>query len=194
MSCLCSMMEMYKNLFIYLTKYSAYFVTLFGVLYMFGCNKGKLKNASYLSGVVILVMTAIDLISNYFLKRSLYEIQENFNATIDYVMDSGNNGVNGEQLVSEDKPVVPQIEGPVEVRQGHSGPLKSIKANVGDDGNNVQNPQRDGSKFIFAKNKCKGECCPSIYSCSGGCICTTPEQNSLIQHRGGNHSQETIGR
>ena len=41
--------------------------------------------------------------------------------------------------------------------------------------------------FMFANNKCKPECCPSTYSCSGGCICTTENQNKLLTSRGNNN-------
>ena len=51
-------------------------------------------------------------------------------------------------------------------------------------------PSVDGTKntppqmFMFAHNQCKTECCPSTYSCSGGCLCTTPEQRDFINNRG----------
>ena len=37
--------------------------------------------------------------------------------------------------------------------------------------------------FMFRKNKCSPDCCPSTYSCSGGCVCTTEEQRKRIQGR-----------
>lgn len=41
--------------------------------------------------------------------------------------------------------------------------------------------------FMFANNNCKPECCPSTYSCSGGCICVTKKQNNLLSGRGNNN-------
>ena len=40
--------------------------------------------------------------------------------------------------------------------------------------------------FYFKNNECKPECCDSTLSCSGGCVCTTPEQRDFINTRGGN--------
>ena len=37
--------------------------------------------------------------------------------------------------------------------------------------------------FMFGKNKCSPDCCPSTYTCSGGCVCTTEEQRKQIQGR-----------
>jgi len=44
------------------------------------------------------------------------------------------------------------------------------------------------SLFIFKNNQCKPECCPSSYSCDGGCVCTTPDQRQVIATRGGNRT------
>lgn len=46
----------------------------------------------------------------------------------------------------------------------------------------------DDSLFIFKNNQCKPECCGSSFSCSGGCVCTTPDQRNMINGRGGNRS------
>lgn len=40
------------------------------------------------------------------------------------------------------------------------------------------------SMFIFKNNKCSPGCCPSQYSCDGGCICETKEQGSYLANRG----------
>ena len=47
----------------------------------------------------------------------------------------------------------------------------------------------DDSLFIFKNNQCKPECCGSSFSCSGGCVCTTPDQRQLIAGRGGNRTK-----
>jgi hypothetical protein len=46
----------------------------------------------------------------------------------------------------------------------------------------------DDSLFIFKNNQCKPECCGASFSCSGGCVCTSPEQRSYINGRGGNRT------
>jgi hypothetical protein len=44
------------------------------------------------------------------------------------------------------------------------------------------------SLFIFKNNQCKPECCGASFSCSGGCVCTTPQQRDYINQRGGNRT------
>ena len=56
-------------------------------------------------------------------------------------------------------------------------PLLGPEVEVGDD-----------NLFIFKNNQCKPECCPSSFSCGGGCVCTTPKQRDYIASRGGNRS------
>ena len=46
----------------------------------------------------------------------------------------------------------------------------------------------DNELFIFKNNQCKPECCGASFSCSGGCVCTTPEQRDYINGRGGNRT------
>jgi hypothetical protein len=46
----------------------------------------------------------------------------------------------------------------------------------------------DDSLFIFKNNQCKPECCGSSFSCSGGCVCSTPDQRAYINGRGGNRT------
>lgn len=45
--------------------------------------------------------------------------------------------------------------------------------------------------FMMAFNQCKPECCPGTYSCDGGCICKTKEQDDFINTRGGNRTFPT---
>ena len=42
------------------------------------------------------------------------------------------------------------------------------------------NKKGPNSLFIFKNNQCLPECCPSTYSCSGGCVCTTDKQRKFI--------------
>lgn len=46
----------------------------------------------------------------------------------------------------------------------------------------------DDSLFIFKNNQCKPECAGASFSCSGGGVCTTPQQRSYINGRGGNRT------
>ena len=47
--------------------------------------------------------------------------------------------------------------------------------------------------FIFKNNQCKPECCGASFSCSGGCVCTTPAQRQMIASRGGNRTAPVDG-
>ena len=51
----------------------------------------------------------------------------------------------------------------------------------------VANDSKD-IMFLFKDNKCSPSCCPSTYSCNGGCVCTTHEQKTLGQKRGDNNT------
>lgn len=44
----------------------------------------------------------------------------------------------------------------------------------------------DNHLLPFTNNECKPECCGATLSCDGGCVCTTPEQRTMINTRGGN--------
>jgi hypothetical protein len=44
--------------------------------------------------------------------------------------------------------------------------------------------------FIFSQNQCRPDCCPSSYSCGGGCVCTTIKQRQFLASRGGNRSYD----
>lgn len=45
------------------------------------------------------------------------------------------------------------------------------------------------SMFMMAFNKCDPSCCPSTYSCSGGCVCMTKDQYNFVGSRGTNNKQ-----
>jgi len=44
--------------------------------------------------------------------------------------------------------------------------------------------------FIFTHNQSHPDCCPSTFSTSTGCVCTTQEQRDYINKRGGNRSKD----
>lgn len=50
--------------------------------------------------------------------------------------------------------------------------------------------ESDKSLFTFSRNKCDPSCCPSTYSCGGGCVCMTKEQTNFIGTRGYNNRSE----
>lgn len=66
------------------------------------------------------------------------------------------------------------------------------------DSNDPSSPAVDGteqgprSKFFFAFNDCKPECCATAsgYTCNGGCPCLTAEQQRFAGSRGQNQKGE----
>jgi hypothetical protein len=49
-------------------------------------------------------------------------------------------------------------------------------------------PLPKDSMFAFQNNQARPECCPSTYSTSSGCICTTQQQRAHIGELRGNNS------
>ena len=66
------------------------------------------------------------------------------------------------------------------------GPLKPVFT----DNSALFGPPIDGKKgsakkmFMFANNRSSPNCCPSTYSTSTGCVCTTENQRNFIASRG----------
>lgn len=52
-------------------------------------------------------------------------------------------------------------------------------------------PLPPGELLIFAQNQVKPECCPSYYSSSTGCVCTSQKQWDYLNERGGNRTLTT---
>ena len=52
-------------------------------------------------------------------------------------------------------------------------------------------PLPPGELLIFAHNEVKPECCPSYYSSSTGCVCTSQKQWNYLNQRGGNRTLNT---
>ena len=82
------------------------------------------------------------------------------------------------------------LEKPIHTSQGLSN---SVHSYDGHDGKLIDYnvPSVDGlkdskykSSFLFKYNQCSPDCCPSTYSCDGGCICTTEQQREFIARRG----------
>lgn len=69
----------------------------------------------------------------------------------------------------------------VPLRQPHPGELAHSENYATVDG--TDNTPRD--MFMFAHNQSHPDCCPSTYSTSTGCVCTTPQQRRWLYKRGG---------
>ena len=51
-------------------------------------------------------------------------------------------------------------------------------------------PDSDKKLFMFANNRTSPNCCPSTFSTSTGCVCTTKNQRDYITSRGAGKSKE----
>lgn len=49
----------------------------------------------------------------------------------------------------------------------------------------------ENTLFYFQDNEFKAECCPSTYSTSTGCACTSVDQMKYLNERGGNRTMPT---
>ena len=73
--------------------------------------------------------------------------------------------------------------------QGHSTPEKPVIS----DPSSLSGPTLDGSPdqpnkmFMFANNQSSPNCCPSTFSTSTGCVCTTDKQRDFVASRGFNN-------
>lgn len=69
------------------------------------------------------------------------------------------------------------------------GPLKPVFS----DNSQLIGPPIDGQDgspgkmFMFANNRSSPNCCPSTFSTSTGCVCTTKEQRDFVNNRGHNN-------
>ena len=74
--------------------------------------------------------------------------------------------------------------------QGGTAPVKPVFS----DPNSLYGPPIDGIEssphklFMLANNKVSPDCCPSTFSTSTGCLCSTHQQREFIKHRGNNVS------
>ena len=64
----------------------------------------------------------------------------------------------------------------------HAKRTKETFDSVSASANTSQQPKL----FMFAENQCSPECCPGQFSCSGGCVCLTKQQEEILQSRGNN--------
>jgi hypothetical protein len=82
------------------------------------------------------------------------------------------------KLITPEKLVVVQGNGIPDIPMESSTPDQSDPSAPSVDGTE-SGPK---SKFLFAYNECKPECCDTSggYSCNGGCPCITPEQKKFL--------------
>ena len=68
------------------------------------------------------------------------------------------------------------------VYQGNELPLQCNKSLFSGMGPSIDgNPQSGRNMFMFYRNKSSPECCPSTFSTSTGCVCTTQEQRDFVR-------------
>jgi len=74
------------------------------------------------------------------------------------------------------------------------GPLKPVFT----DNSGLHGPPVDGVEgsdkkmFMLANNRASPNCCPSTFSTSTGCICTTTNQRNFVASRGHNNPKATL--
>ena len=155
-------------------------------------NISNYKNALITGIIVILAILIINnLIDNF-------KIVERF-APTDYSMGDFSNLKLKPDSCSEWRkaPACNKLYEKVFTPQGTQIPLKpnftkSVSEGPPVDGNTTDDNRKD--MFIFAYNKSSPECCPSTYSTSNGCICTTKNQREYINQRGNNRSYPKINK
>ena len=80
---------------------------------------------------------------------------------------------------------VPLLKNPyLFVPQGTPLPLKSEM---------VYTQLPKDSMFMFSRNQASPECCPSTFSTSTGCVCTTPKQRGYVGEDRGNNKNYPDG-
>lgn len=115
-----------------------------------------------------------------------------------YVYLGGPNKRPLERFTISDNKLIPADK--MIVMQGLFDPNVDFQPSI-PDSTDPSSPPVDGteqgprSKFFFAFNECKPECCStsSGYSCRGGCPCMTSEQTKFAGSRGQNQKGEKCG-
>ena len=100
---------------------------------------------------------------------------DDYGAPIDYSMDSGVSGNNWESAARNYAKQVGNQDNTKSGQYYKGGPI----------------PLPADELLIFAQNEVKPECCPSYYSSSTGCICTSQKQWDYLNERGGNRTFNT---
>lgn len=81
-----------------------------------------------------------------------------------------------------------------QVVQGNQLPLRLVPTENSFPNAPPVNGQQDAprSDFMFAYNVSSPLCCPSTYSTSTGCVCTTVEQRKWLNERGNNRNTPSV--
>jgi hypothetical protein len=115
------------------------------------------------------------LIKETFAQRSMLG-SDDYGAPINYSMDTGVPGGGGWENAARDY-------------ANNVGNQDNTKSGQYYKGGPI--PLPPGELLIFAENKVKPECCPSYYSSSTGCVCTSQKQWDYLNKRGGNRTLST---
>ena len=123
-------------------------------------NKLKITHIVIIFAILIIFMSLIHLLGSQFFLQ-----QEKFSAM----------ARDPSKVITLQGHTIP-TEPPTEVRYDQDPSTTTV------DGT----PNTPRSMFMLAFNKCDPSCCPSTYSCSGGCVCMTNAQKDFIGKRGNN--------
>lgn len=152
----------------------------------------------------ICVVTVIFIL--FFIIHKVYnlvdkDVSETFKADTHYQMDVGNqftdfDGLTESQLppsyidkraITNEYPLYKSDK--VFTTNGHGIPNNIETSIYQNEGVSLDGlPDSEKSLFMFAHNKSAPECCPSTYSTSTGCVCTTKAQRNFINQRGNNRT------
>jgi len=157
---------------------------------------GKLNFGVILS-VVLLFLLGLLLLNQ---QRQLKEIKENFEvlnpAPLDYGIGLYSNvklqQMGGDYVL----PINQQNKNSIYAYTAQGTPL-GLEEQPSYVPHYSNGPSVDGTEktpnqmFMLAYNECKPECCPSTFSCDGGCVCTSKNQRNFINQRGNNRTFPT---
>lgn len=73
-----------------------------------------------------------------------------------------------------------------------SGPQSANRPAEADQASAPSKTLDEGSMFMFDDTTFSPECCPSDYSNSSGCACTTGSQMDFLNERGGNRTEASM--
>ena len=183
-------------------KYAIFFIICFiGIFGYDMCINNKnifklLNNNKYIVlFLTSIIMTFCIYVNNDSLNKKMFE---KF-APTNYSMGKFSNLLLKPNGCSEwrRKPACNKLVSKIYTPQGNQLPLKPnftepINSGPPIDGNSEDDTRKD--MFIFAYNKCSPDCCPSTFSCSNGCICTTKNQREYINQRGNNRTFSSINK
>ena len=121
---------------------------------------------------ILVTVTCIHKFASMFLNGTVLETFSSFTPISPTAYKYPHNVEGGE--TNDDSDVVPVI--------GHSVPLKSITPVL-------EHGAAGIDSYMFYHNKSSPSCCPSTYSTSTGCVCTSKEQRLLLNTRGMNNTE-----